>query len=75
MQFTNRNHLKLNAAKLEVIKVSRIRKNPGRLEVDGVQIVTTPVLPSVWVSGGSMTCLPPLLCMKTLARPGRHSLH
>ena len=41
-EFTNENHLKLNASKLEVIKVSRIRKNPERLEVAGVEIETTP---------------------------------
>ena len=41
-EFTNENHLKLNASKLEVIKVSRIRENPERLDVSGVEIETIP---------------------------------
>ena len=42
MEFTKENHLNLNASKLKVIKVSRIRKNPERLEVAAVDIETTP---------------------------------
>ena len=41
-EFTKENHLKLNASKLEVIKISRIGKNPERLEVTGMENETTP---------------------------------
>ena len=41
IKFTKENHLKLNASKLEVVKVSQIKE---RLEVAGVDIETTPAV-------------------------------
>ena len=39
--FTKDNHLKLNASKLEVVRVSRHRKDPERLEIASAEIQTT----------------------------------